>query len=183
MNMEKLPVVVPQEDSEDIEKRRQKDAMEKERSVVAGAEWILAMLEKTPTYSERIPLNRDRSFNIPRGVSELPLDVAQLVRSANRMEWSQKGLYDLAKEISKLHPELKFSFTMDPEGQWVEYSAKKQVLEIGGMVLWEQNGILQWREPKKIKSIHQDPTSKRRYAFVEGVVTALPLDELVVMQK
>lgn len=176
--MNEFPVVL-QEDAEDIERRQQEVAAEKKKSTAAGAEWILAMLEKTPTYSERIPLNRDRSFNIPRGVSEQPLGVAQLVRSAYRMEWSQKGLYDLAKEILQIHPELRFSFTMDPKGQWMEYSAKKQILSIGDPVLWEQNGILQWKEPKNIKSIHEDTTSKRKYAFVEGIATALPLDELV----
>jgi len=99
------------------------------------------------------------------------------------MEYSQKGLYDLAKEISQKHPELRFSFKLDPQGEWIEYSVQKQNLNVGDEVLWENHGFLQWKEPKKIKSIQEDPKSKRKYAFVEGGTTGIPLDELVLNEK
>jgi len=141
------------------------------------------MLEKRQKYSERIPLKGDRSFDVPGDVTTLPGDVAQLVRSAKQMEYSQKGLYKLAKEISQKHPELRFSYRLDPEGKWIEYSVQKQNLSVGDEVLWENDDTLQWEEPRKIKSIQEDPKSKRKYAFVEGGTTGIPLDELVLNQK
>lgn len=53
---------------------------------------------------------------------------------------------------------------------------------VGDEVLWESNGVSQWKEPKKIKSIHEDPKSKRKYAFVEGETTGISLDELILFQ-
>lgn len=101
--MEKFEMV-PVESEEDIKRRLSREKEEHESSVKAGASWVWAMLEKKQKYGERIPLNKDRSFDVPENVTELPGDVAQLVRSAYRMEYSQKGLYDLAKEISQKHP-------------------------------------------------------------------------------
>lgn len=80
-------------------------------------------------------------------------------------------------------PELLFSFKIDPQGKWIEYSVQKQNLNIGDKVLWENGGSLQWKEAKKIKSIQEDPKSKRKFAFVEGETTAIPLDELLLNQQ
>ncbi len=181
MGMEKFELT-PVDDQKDIEHRERREKIEHENSVEAGASWVLSMLENRKKYSERIPLKRDRSFDVPENVTELPGDVAQIVRSAYRMEYSQKGLYDLAKEISQKHPELRFSFKLDPQGKWIEYSVQKQNLNVGDEVLWENHGSLQWKEPKKIKSIQEDPKSKRKYAFVEGGTTGIPLDELVLKE-
>ena len=175
--MEKLGMA-PLEEPEDVEKRLQREKIEDENSIERGAEWVLGTLEREPQYGERIPLKPDRTFDIPQNVTELPGNASQLARSAYRMEYSQKGLYDLAREISQRHPELRFSFKTDPKGRWVEDSVQKEQLNIGDEVLWENQGVLQWKEPKKIKSIHEDPRSKRKYAFVEGSATGIPLDEL-----
>lgn len=180
--MEK-PKIVHVETEEQEKYRRAKEEKEREMSVEAGANWILASLKEAEEYGERIPLKKDRSFDIPGNVTELPLHVAQLVRSSYRMENSQKGLYDLTREISKKHPELKFSFVIDPGGKWIEYSVRKQSFNIGDQVMWESQGSAQWEEPKKIKSIHKDPKSGRVYAFVEGVNTGMPLDELFLWEK
>ena len=175
--------MIPVEKPEEIERGQQREKMEHENSVEAGASWVLSMLENREKYTERIALKRSRSFDVPENVTELPLDVAQLVRSAYRMEYSQNGLYDLAKEISQKHQDLKFSFKIDPEGKWIEYSVQKQNLGIGSEVLWENGGSVQWKEPKKITSIQEDPKSKRKYAFIEGETTGIPLDELILNQR
>jgi len=182
MGMEKFEMV-PVESEKETKRRLEREKSEHENSVEGGASWVLAMLEKRQKYGERIPLKRDRSFDVPGDVTELPGDVSQLVRQAKQMEYSQKGLYDLAKEISQKYPELRFSFKLDPEGKWIEYSVQKQNLSVGDEVLWENHGSLQWKEPRKIKSIQEDPKSKRKYAFVEGGTTGIPLDELVLNQK
>lgn len=152
---------------------------ERENSIESGARWILDMLETRETYSERIPLKRDRSFDIVNDVTELPSDVAQLVRTAKSMKLTQEGLYTLTREISARHPELRFSFALDPQGQWIEYSVRKNAPIIGDAVLWESHGILQWTEPRRILSIHEDPRSKQKFAFVEGINTGIPLNELI----
>lgn len=181
MSMEKFEIV-PVESKKDTEHRLERERDEHENSVEAGASWILGMLEKNQKYSERIPLKKNRSFDVPGDVTDLPGDVSQLVRSAKQMEYSQKGLYNLAKEISQKYPELRFSFKLDPQGKWIEYSVQKQNLGVGDEVLWENHGTLQWKEPKKIKSIQEDSKSKRKYAFVEGDTTGIPLDELTLNQ-
>ena len=170
------------ENEEDAEQRLSRKKEEHESSVESGASWVLGMLENKQKYGERIPLKRDHSFDVPEDVTELPGDVSQLVRSAKQMEYSQKGLYDLAKEISQKHPELRFSFMLDPDGKWIEYSVQKQNLNVGDEVFWENQDAFQWKEPKKIKSIHEDPKSKRKYALVEGETAGIPLDELVLSQ-
>jgi hypothetical protein len=124
MDIKKLEMV-PVENEKNIKRRLSREEEEHANSVNAGASWVLAMLEKNQKYSERIPLNHDRSFAVPPNVTELPGDASQLVKSAYRMDYSQKGLYDLAKEISKKHPELKFSFKIDPENKWIEYLVQK----------------------------------------------------------
>lgn len=168
------------ESEEEKERRLEREKKEHDDSVDVGAHWILSVLQKNEAYSERIPLKRDRTFDIPEDITELPGNVAQLVRSARQMEYSQKGLYDLIKEIREKHPELQFSFKLDRDGKWIEYSVKKQNLNIGDKVIWESDGSLQWKDPKKIQSIQEDPTSKRKYAFIEGETTGIPLDELVL---
>jgi hypothetical protein len=155
MNIDKFEMV-PVENEENTKQKLLKEKKEHENSVESGANWILSMLEKNQKYGERIPLKKDRSFNVPENITELPGDVAQLVRSAYQMEYSQKGLYDLTKKISQKHPELRFSFKIDPQKEWIEYSVQKQNLNIGDEVLWENNGYLQWKEAKKIRSIQED---------------------------
>lgn len=182
MSIEKFGIVRV-ESEKDTKRRIEREKEEHENSVEAGASWVLGMLERNQKYGERIPLKRDRTFDVPGDVTELPGDVSQLVHSAKQMEYSQKGLYDLAAEIRQKHPELRFSFKLDPEGKWIEYSVQKQNLNVGDDVVWENNNSLQWKEPKKIKSIQEDPKSKRKYAFVEGGTTGIPLDELVLSQK
>ena len=174
--------VIPREEPKDTEQRIKNEKNEHERSVDAAASWVLRMLENRQKYAERIALKRDRSFDIPQNVTELPSDVSQLVRSAYRMEYSQKGLYDLAQEISQKYQELRFSFKLDPEGKWIKYSVQKQYVNVGDEVLWENQGTVQWKEPKKIKSIQEDTKSKKKYAFVEGVTTGIPIEELILNQ-
>jgi len=178
-NFEMVPVETPK----DTERRQEREEIEHEESVDAAAGWVLAMLKKRKKYGERIPLKRDRSFDVPKDVTELPGDVSQLVRSAYRMEYSQKGLYNLAKEISRKHQELRFSFKLDSKGKWIEYSVQKQNLNVGDEVLWENQDVLQWEEPKEIKSIQEDPKSKRKYAFFKGGTTGIPLEELIKARK
>lgn len=175
--------IIPQESEKEAQERATREKEEYSASVESGADWLLRMLENHPAYSERIPLRRDHSFDVPANVTELPLHLSQLVRQAKQMEYSQQGLYDLAREIRKKHPELQFSFQVDPQGKWIEYSVEKQNLNIGDEVLWESQGLTHWDEPKKITSIHNDPQSKRAYAFVEGGTTGIPLDELVLSGK
>lgn len=179
--MENLQFIAVESD-EDKERRRQREKIEHERSNGAAARWVLGVLAKNATYGERIPLKDDGSFDIPENVTELPLDVAQLVRVANRMEYSKEGLNNLAREVSLEHPELRFSFTIDPQGKWIEYSVKKQGLSLGDEVQWENQGVRQWTKSRKIQSIQKDPNSDRQYAFVEGTSTGIPLDELVLSQ-
>jgi hypothetical protein len=159
--------------------------IENDYDVEIAAGWLLAMLEKKERYSERIPLKNDRSFDVPEGITELPSNISQLVRTARQMEYSQKGLYDLTKKISQKYQELQFSFKLgnDNNNRWIEYSVQKQNLNIGDEVLWENSGLMQWEEPKKIRSIQEDPKSKRKFAFVEGVTTGIPIDELILNQK
>lgn len=173
--------VVPVEKPEDIERGLRIKEAEHNDSVEAGANWVLGMLEKGKIYGERIPLKENRSFDILENVTEQPGDVAQLVRSAKQMKYSQKGLYDLAKEISQRHSELRFSFKIDPKGKWIEYSVQKQYLKVGDEVMWESQGVIQCKG--KILSIHKDPGSKREFAFVEGVTTGIPLGELILSQE
>ena len=177
--MEKFEAV-PVETEDETNQRVTREKEEHEKSVEASMDWLLGMLEKNQSHSERIPLKRDRTFDVPDDVTELPEDAPLLVRCAYRMEYSQKGLYDLAKEIRQKHPEIIFSFKLDPEGKWMEYSAKKQILDVGDKVTWENSSLPEWEEPKTIKSIQEDPKSGRKYALVEGVTTGIPLDELVL---
>jgi hypothetical protein len=109
-----------------LEKEAQEKKIEHDHGIEIAAGWILAMLEKKEKYSERIPLKMDKSFDIPGDVTEPPNDVSQLVRAARQMEYSLKGLYDLTNEIVAKHPELEFSFKLDNEGKWVEYSVQKR---------------------------------------------------------
>lgn len=53
----------------------------------------------------------------------------------------------------------------------------------GDEVLWESQGVLQWKEPKRIIHIQEDPKSKRKYAFFENIRTGIPLDELISAKK
>jgi hypothetical protein len=162
----------------------QEKKAEREHNIEMAAEWLLMMLEKKEKYSERIPLKRDRSFDVPENITELPSNISQLVRTAHQMEYSQKGLYDLTKKISQKHQELRFSFELGgDDNKWIEYSVQKQNLNIGDEVFWENSGLMQWKEPKKIRSIQEDPKSKRKFAFVEDVTTGIPIDELSLNPK
>ena len=174
--------LVPVESEKEVESRLAREKAEHEHGVEACARWILDTLQKRETYGEKIPLKRDLTFDVPGNVTELPLDVAELVRAAKQMEHSQKGLYDLAKEISQKYPELRFSFNIDPQGEWVQYIVKKQNLNVGDEVIWERHGLPQWQEPKKIISIYEDPKSKRKHALVKGVAFGMPLDELALIE-
>ena len=60
---------------------------------------------------------------------------------------------------------------------------KEQNINVGDEVLWESQGVLQWKEPRKIVSIEEDPQSKKMYALFEGETTGAPLEELVLSQK
>jgi len=183
--MEKFGLI-PVERPEDIKERQRMERRgrdEHDNSVEAAANWVMLMLEKSKSYSEQIPLKRDGSFDIIQDATELPIDTAQLVRSAYRMEYSRNGLYDLTKEISQKHPELRFSFKIDRQGKWIEYTTQKIDLAVGDEVMWENNGSVQWDEPKKIKDIQEDPKSKRKFAFVEGGTSGIPLEELTPVQE
>ena len=118
-----------------------------------------------------------------------------------------KDLYQMMHQISSEHPEFNISFEADPNGKWIKYlvtkkppkvsvefrpgassekSIKKveiQKFAVGDEVFWENQGVNQWEEPRKIKSIQEDPKSKRKYAFVEGGATGIPLDELIPSKK
>jgi hypothetical protein len=50
--------------------------------------------------------------------------------------------------------------------------------KIGDFVQWEPNGVLQFREPKKIRAISEDG----RFVFVEGSNTGAPINEVVVQE-
>jgi len=165
------------EDTKDVEQRQKHDQKEHERSVESAADWILRMLEKQKSYGERIPLNKDRSLAVPKDVTEIPNSV--LLNYAYRMEYTQKGLYDLAQEISQKHQEIRFEFKVDPEGKWIECRAFKENFNAGDAVLWEPQGTTQWQEAKMISSIQEDPKSKRKFAFFKDSPTGIPLDELV----
>lgn len=166
------------ENPEDKARRLERDKIAHEDSVEVGAEWLLSQLNRQDRYSERILLKRDRSFELPQGNTEFPANVSQLVRSVYDMDLSQNGLYKLTREISQKHPELKFSFSLSPDGAWIEYTVEKQYLTIGDSVQWESQGVLQWQQPRKITSFEQDKRSGRVYAFVDGDATGIPLDEL-----
>ncbi len=163
---------------EDEKRRLEREKIAHEDSVEVGAEWLLSQLNRQDRYSERILLKRDRSFDLPQGNTEFPANVSQLVRSVYDMDLSQNGLYTLTREISQKHPELKFSFSLSPDGAWIEYTVEKQYLTIGDSVQWESQGVLQWQQPRKITSFEQDNRSGRVYAFVDGDATGIPLDEL-----
>ncbi len=156
---------------------------EYERSIESAADWVLGMLKHKEKYGERIPLKRDQSFDIPEGLTELPHSVPQLIRSAEQMKLSQKGLFELAKEISEKHQDLRFTFKRDPQGKWIEYSVKKQNLKVGDEVLWETEEISPWKNPKKISAIREDVKSKKKFAFFEGSGTGIPLEQLVSSEK
>lgn len=126
MSIEKFEII-PLETGEETDHRLLREKIEHKNSVEAGANWVLSMLKNNQKYGERIPLKHDRTFDVPSDVTELPSDVSQLVRSAKQMEYSLEGLYDLAKEIEQKHPELNFSFNLDPEGKWIEYSVQKNL--------------------------------------------------------
>jgi len=85
--MENLQIV-PVENEREKSKRMSNEQEERDSNFEIGAQWLLTMLNKSHQYGERIPLKKDRSFDIPQDVTELPLDVAQLVRTAYRMEFS-----------------------------------------------------------------------------------------------
>lgn len=170
-------------DSENPPSHEWREEIDHEKSVDAAADWVSQMLEDKDDYSERIPLKRDQSFDVPQDVTELPMSVSQLVRSAYRMEMSQSGLYELAKEISKKNPDIRFTFKRDPQGKWIEYTAEKMNFKVGDEVLWENQGALHWDEGKRITSIRLDPNSKQKFAFFEGSTTGVPLNELIPVDK
>lgn len=67
-----------------------------------------------------------------------------------------------------------FSVLSSELGAEVEVSKPK----IGDFVQWEPNGVLQFREPKKIRAISEDG----RFVFVEGSNTGAPINEVVVQE-
>jgi hypothetical protein len=155
------------------------EATNHRKSTEAGAEWLLQMLEKKPSYSERIPLKRDQSFDVIGDATEFPLSTAQLIRSAHDMELTQKGLYDLTEEISHLNPNLQFSFKRDPGGKWIEYSVEKKNLKVGDEAIWESGGQLQFKKPRKIVAFQASPDNKTQLVIFEGDPTGVPLEEVL----
>ena len=57
---------------------------------------------------------------------------------------------------------------------------KEEEFNVGDEVLWENSGVIQWPEPKEIKSIQDDPKSGEEYAFFEGSDTSIPVKELIL---
>lgn len=54
---------------------------------------------------------------------------------------------------------------------------------VGDFVVWETNGTLRFKEPKRIQRIEEDPASKKQFAFFDDFLTGIPLNELVVREK
>jgi hypothetical protein len=52
----------------------------------------------------------------------------------------------------------------------------KKVVEIGDYVQWEPNGILQFHEPRRVRSISEG------FVFVDGSLTGMPLAEVTVQE-
>lgn len=173
---------------ERIDETRQKRKEEYEKSVESTASWLLGILETNKEYKEKIPLTKERNIVLPDfvkniGGAHVDGSFPLIVQYAKSMTLSQKGLYELARDISSRYQELRFTFKIDPKGEWIEFSVCKQIFNIGDEVFWEPEETPQWDKPKKISSIQEDPNSKKKFAFFEGSHTGIPLEQLVQIKK
>jgi hypothetical protein len=69
--------------------------------------------------------------------------------------------------------------TLRSGGDGASLSHSRKVPDIGDYVDWELNGVLQFREPKRIRGFSEDG----QYAFVDDSKTGLPIGELTVKER
>lgn len=87
-------------------------------------------LEDAPSISDTLAslLDTEKSYSrtyrvLPNGMFDPESVGSDKLKLGH--ENTPEGLYQVAEEIQKKHPEYEFHFERDPEGQWMKYTVSK----------------------------------------------------------
>lgn len=140
------------------------------------AERIMSQKKKEeigePIETEQIVLGSVEKLTTPLGpVEEL----------TDKVEEPEKRPGEESKESEKEKAEAKPEQETRGEAKQEKSETDEEKIKAGSKVLWEtEKGMLMWRESKEVIKISEDPKTREKYAFFEGLKTGVPLKELTL---
>lgn len=137
---------------------------------------------KSPMIAEYAPLWAKSRPNDNHCISELHLDRGFTADSAKAF----LRVFDETISFANLKDDDNISSSLENEVSQSELEPKSSKtspkIELGDLIQWESQGVLQFQQPARVREIRNDP-QHGLFLFVEGHAGGVPLEQAQLVQK